>query len=233
MLNAARGATHRTPAFGISAEPGSSRSRDKPESLGLNSRASTPMQRCPDSLWTPTLCWKPLRQLPGSSHGQNPPGMSLPGARGAHSSHLHPVVLVIHVLQPGNELSRVETVSDRFVFVSLRTGQQREGLGLVLYFKQLQVSQIIFKPLLGHTLLRTVVPAGREDGHHCCQLLLQPFPGIQSQEGMHPCARTPCFSLLCRESVHVSPSRLLNPSDSFNRCQESSSTDTWLGNADG
>lgn len=117
------------------------------------------MQHCSANLGTPTLCWKSLRQLPGSSHRQNPPGMPLPGARGSHSSHLHPVVLVIHVLQPGNELSRVETVSDRFVFVSLRTGQQRGGhRGLVSDFKQLQVSQAIFKPLLGRTLLRTAVP---------------------------------------------------------------------------
>lgn len=172
------------------------------------------MQHCPDNLWTPTLCWKPLSQLPGSSHRQNAPGMPLLGARGSHSSHLHPVVLVIHVLQPGNELSCVETVSDRFVFVSLRTGQQREGL--VLCFKQLQFSQAIFKPLLGHTLLRSAVPAAREDGHHCCQRLLQPFSGVQPQVGMHPCAHTPCFSLLCRESVHVSPSQHLHLSDSFN-----------------
>lgn len=159
--------------------------------------------------------------------------MALPGARGSRSSHLHPVVLVIHVLQPGNELSRVETVSDRFVFVSLRTGQQKEGhKGLVLYLKHLQVPQAVSKPLLGCTLLKTAVPAGRVDGAHCCQLLLQPFPGIQPQVGMHPCAHTPCFSLLCRESVHASPSQHLHLSDSFTSRQDRSSTDTRLGNAD-
>lgn len=58
---------------------------------------------------------------------------SLPGAPSsrtcsqhlARASHLHPIVLVIHVLQPGNELSRVETVSDRFVFVSLSRRHQK------------------------------------------------------------------------------------------------------------
>lgn len=131
---------------------------------------------------------------------------ALPGARGSHSSHLHPVVFVIHVLQPGNELSRIETVSDRFVFVSLRMGQQRERL--VLCFKQLQVSQDIFKPLLGHTLLRTAVPAGREDGHHCCQLLLQPFPGFSLRWGcthVHTLPVSPCFAGSLSMSAHPAP----------------------------
>lgn len=135
---------------------------------------------------------------------------ALPGARGSHSSHLHPVVFVIHVLQPGNELSRVETVSDRFVFVSLRMGQQRERL--VLCFKQLQVSQDIFKPLLGHTLLRTAVPAGREDGHHCCQLSCSPFQGSASGGDAPMCTHS-LFLLALQGACPCQP--ILHLSDSF------------------
>lgn len=34
--------------------------------------------------------------------------------------YLHAVVFIIHVLDPGNELTSVEAISDRFVFITLR-----------------------------------------------------------------------------------------------------------------
>lgn len=42
-------------------------------------------------------------------------------------THLHPIVLVIHVLQPGNELAGVETISDGFVFISLQETKEVGG----------------------------------------------------------------------------------------------------------
>ena len=74
----------------------------------------------------------------GSAAGRAP--RRQPQHRGSRASHLHPIVLVIHVLQPGNELPRVETVSDRFVFVSLSKRQQK-GIRreMFFHFKQSQV----------------------------------------------------------------------------------------------
>lgn len=34
--------------------------------------------------------------------------------------YLHAVILVIHILDPGNELASIEAISDRFVLITLR-----------------------------------------------------------------------------------------------------------------
>lgn len=101
------------------------------------------VQRWPDhrGLLETTDVASRLRRQPGPVSGK--PSWS------THISHLHSIVLVIHILQPGNELSRVETVSDRFVFVSLGQRQQKERHGglFYAYSKQSWVKQATSKPL--------------------------------------------------------------------------------------
>lgn len=36
------------------------------------------------------------------------------------NAYLHTVIFIVHVLDPGNELTSVEAISDRFVFIALR-----------------------------------------------------------------------------------------------------------------
>lgn len=35
-------------------------------------------------------------------------------------AYLHAVVFIIHILDPGNELTSIEAISDRFVLITLR-----------------------------------------------------------------------------------------------------------------
>lgn len=39
--------------------------------------------------------------------------------------YLHTVIFVIHILDPGNELTGVEAISYRFVLITLRTESQQ------------------------------------------------------------------------------------------------------------
>lgn len=136
---------------------------------------------------------------------------ALPGARGSHSSHLHPVVFVIHVLQPGNELSRIETVSDRFVFVSLRMGQQRERL--VLCCKQLRVSQAVFiSPSWGtHSSELQCLQGGRMD-ITAASCSCSPFQGSASGGDAPMCTHS-LFLLALQGACPCQP--ILHLSDSF------------------
>lgn len=50
-------------------------------------------------------------------------------AAAARAPHLHAVVLVVHVLEPGDELARVEAVAHRLVLVALRGRAVHAGWG--------------------------------------------------------------------------------------------------------
>lgn len=43
-----------------------------------------------------------------------------------HNPHLHAVILVIYILDPGNELTGIETISHRLVFITLRQRNMHE-----------------------------------------------------------------------------------------------------------
>lgn len=57
--------------------------------------------------------------------------------------YLHAVIFIIHILDPGNELTSIEAISHRFVLVTLRTDTKLE-CRLVNLVRKIKLFLIIF-----------------------------------------------------------------------------------------